>query len=299
MIGQGPTLSQAGLATGRLGRRLAWSRQAWLDTEGAFPYRASSSAAHAAGWHRLHTSILACTVPGPFVQIAFADECLQWWLLFPVVVRTRGSPKLCTEVFSLVMWCFGGFIGHMPAWALPTFCVRGGMPTEHLCIPKCVAGSSLAQGALTLLECVVGSWLAKRTNSTGVIALLVLGVFSPGLGPTLCISSLVGMIMLCQVLGAGRLGHRPAWSRPVRSGLEGASSHRTSLPATQADSWHSVLGRRVCLPGSPPCTVPNVIAQPVFADQLSCHVFAVVSSIVQGGVRTQESRKLCTSVLLW
>ena len=141
-----PTLSQAGLATGRLGRRLAWSRQAWLDTEGAFPYRGSSSAAHAAGWQRLHTSILAWTVPGPFVQIAFADECLQWWLLFPVVVRTLGSPKLCTEVFSLVMWCVGRLIGHMPSWALPTFCVRGGMPTEHPCIPKCVAGSSLAHG---------------------------------------------------------------------------------------------------------------------------------------------------------
>ena len=124
-IGQGPTLSQAGLATGRLVRRLAWSRQAWLDTEGVFPYRASSSAAHAAGSHRLHTSTLACTVPGPFVQIAFADECLQWWLLFPVVVRTRGSPKLCTEAFSLAMWCVGRRIGHMPAWALPAFCVRG------------------------------------------------------------------------------------------------------------------------------------------------------------------------------
>ena len=69
MIGQGPTLSQAGLATGRLGRRLAWSRQAWLDTEGAFPYRGSSSAAHAAGWHRLDTSILGCTVPGPSCRL--------------------------------------------------------------------------------------------------------------------------------------------------------------------------------------------------------------------------------------
>ena len=70
------------------------------------------------------------------------------------------------------------------------------MPTEHLCIPKCVAGSSLAQGALTLLECVVGSWLAKRTNSTAETALLPLGLFSPGLGPTLAISLLVGAMPL-------------------------------------------------------------------------------------------------------
>ena len=161
-----PTLSQADFVTGRLGHRPAWS-QAGLVTAGVAGHRgcvsisgfgASSSAAHAAGWHRLHTSILAWTVPGPFVQIAFADECLQWWLLFPVVVRTLGSPKLCTEVFSLVMWCVGRLIGHMPSWALPTFCVRGGMPTEHPCIPKCVAGSSLAQGALTLLECVACLW---------------------------------------------------------------------------------------------------------------------------------------------
>ena len=160
------------------------------------------------------------------------------------------------------------------------FVSGGGMPAEHLCIPKCVAGSSLAQGALTLLEFVLGSWLAKRTNSTGVIASLVLGVFSPGLGPTLCISSLVGMILLCQVLGAGRLGHRPAWSRPVRSGLEGASSHRTSLPATRADSWHSILGRRVCLPGSPP---PARVHTQCGAGQ--CTPVGVSKYLLKNGVR--------------
>ena len=65
MIGQGPTLSQAGLATGRLGRRLAWSRQAWLDTESAFPYRAS-------GLHHLRqmqpvgTDFIQASLPAQF-----------------------------------------------------------------------------------------------------------------------------------------------------------------------------------------------------------------------------------------
>ena len=169
------------------------------------------------------------------------------------VPRVRSDSGFAQIVYRSAL--FGDVVCRRVHWAhaglgfANLLCQGGGMPTEHLCIPKCVAGGSLAQGALTVLECVMGSWLANRTNSTGVIALLVLGVFSPGLGPTLSISSLIGMILL---LGAGRLGHRPAWSRPVRSGLEGASSHRTSLPATRADSWHSILGRRVCLPGSPP-----------------------------------------------
>ena len=83
----------------------------------------------------------------------------------------------------------------MPALALPTVFLRGGVAMEHLCIPICVAGSWLAQG-LALLERAVGSWLAKRTNSTAETALLPLGLFSPGLGPTVAMSLLVGAILL-------------------------------------------------------------------------------------------------------
>ena len=95
-LGFKPAWFQAGLVTSRLGHRLAWSPLAWLDAERAFPYRASSLVPQAACWHRLLARVLACTVPSPFAQLAFADECWQWCLLLPVVVQTQETPKLCT-----------------------------------------------------------------------------------------------------------------------------------------------------------------------------------------------------------
>ena len=89
------------------------------------------------------------------------------------------------------MWRVRGLIGRMPALALPTVFLRGGVAMEHLCIPICVAGNWFA-----LLERAVGSWLAKQTNSTAETALLPLGLFSPGLGPTLAMSLLVGAMLL-------------------------------------------------------------------------------------------------------
>ena len=93
-LGHRPAWFQAGLVTSQLGHGLAWSP--WLDAERAFPYRASSPVPQAACWHRLLARVLACAVPSPFAQLAFADECWQWCLLLPVVVQTQGSPKLCT-----------------------------------------------------------------------------------------------------------------------------------------------------------------------------------------------------------
>ena len=95
-LGHRPAWFQAGLVTSRLGHRLAWSPLPWRDAERAFPYQASSPVPQAACWHRLLARALACTVPSPFAQIAFADECSHWCLLLPVVVQTQGSTKLCT-----------------------------------------------------------------------------------------------------------------------------------------------------------------------------------------------------------
>ena len=154
------------LGQGRLGHKLAWS-QAGLVTagmagrkEGVF---SSDCNACATGSRLAQTSRKGPRLPAqfripsrslPLPMSVGGDVFYCPWLFGP-----RGRPNLHKNLSGDV----AGLIGRMPASALPTAFLKDVVATQHLCIPIWVAGSWVAQGA-TLLECAVGSWLAKRTK---------------------------------------------------------------------------------------------------------------------------------------
>ena len=106
-------------------------------------------------------------------------------------------------------------------------------------------------------RCAAGIWSVKRASGTAVAMLSPLGLFRPGGGTTLSISSFV---CSCNVVVSGR---RNAWS-PAGLALAssvtlGASSHQ----AHQCLHRSQMVGTAFSGAGS----VPSLLAQLVFADE--------------------------------